>query len=170
MRSHFSIAVLLAELFLLLFICGCASAMTSTPSNPVMPSAPTIDTYINNNNTETPFILQSTPGANLTPMVSHPTGPGNSVPVVPNLSFIKAKIIATGHNERGVVLTVEVLSSQKQSGFADFGSAVIGKQIETQVITDATKAFLVNQIIQGELTYTGDENGGGYSLRNISQP
>lgn len=153
MKRHFWKGGLFAEL-ILLFLAGCVPAKVSTPT--LLPTEPNI--------TDTPVSLESPTGKNL------PPGGPSGVPAAPNSSLIQARIIATTQDDRGTVLTVEVLSSQKQEGYADFGSAVIGKQIEVLVVADTIMTFSVDQIIQGELSYTGDEHGGVYFLQNISQP
>ena len=143
---------LFAGLFML-FLCGCASTHTNAP-------APT--------NSPLDFSITATPAS--AGGTNHPPGGPGGVPSAPNLSLIQARIIAVAQDDRGTVLTVEVLNSQRQAGFADFGAAVVGKQIDVLTSNDVNATYSVDQIIRGELSYMGDERGGVYYLRNVSQP
>lgn len=92
------------------------------------------------------------------------------MPAAPNRSLIQAYILSVSRDARGLVLTIDVLSSEPQPGFADFGAKVVGSQIEAVVADDAGGTYASGQLIQGELSYRGDEHGGVYTLRPVSTP
>jgi hypothetical protein len=138
-------------------VCACAT-ITETPPTKMVP-APV--------NTAVPEPTKQ-PAPQPTEKNNPPSGgPIGGVPAAPNLSIITAKVIAANQSDQGLVLTIEVQSSQKQDGFADFGSAVIGQQIDAQVNDDPGTPYTAGQIIQAGLVYQGDEHGGIYFLQNI---
>jgi hypothetical protein len=98
-----------------------------------------------------------------------PNGP-SGVPVVPNASLIKAKIVSISKTPENITLGLLVLESKPISGYPDFGANVVNSEINA-IWQDAGEIPLsVDQIIMGELSYQGDEREGFYLLRNIIKP
>ncbi len=160
------------SLFILLvfigMVYGCAGqGSTPVPPATVVPAGPTHEF-------KPPVPGEPGPAATATVAPSGPSQPGGpqaGVPAAPNLSLVQAKIIAIAQTANGPLLTVEILHSQPQPGFADFGSALVGKQIQATLLDRPDVSLFAGLVIQGELSYNGDESGGLYLLRHIiAQP
>lgn len=146
-----------------------------TSTNPGEELLPTLTHIVSNSTEVSPTATVQMPTASpfFTPTLVKPSitdHPPGGVPAAPNLSLIRAEIVAVTQDKRGTVLTIDVLSSQPQEGFADFGAAVVGKQIEVLLLDNTGIKLSADQIIVGELDYNGDEKGGLYFLSNVSRP
>lgn len=150
----------------ILVACLVLVALTACASSSEIPATKMIPVPVN---TTAPEATQQ-PAAQPTEKTNPPKGPIGGMPAAPNLSIITARVIASNQSDQGLVLTIEVQSSQKQDGLADFGSAVIGQQIEAQVTDSPDATYTADQIIQAGLVYQGDEHGGIYLLQNIVIP
>ncbi len=143
---------------------GCGGAT----GEPVVPPSPLMTSTVQAS--PSPVLQISTPASIGTMAASITTGPQGGVPAAPNSSLVRAQVIAVTHNGGATLLTLQVLHSQPQAGLADFGAAVVGKQIEASLLDQTGESLSVGQVISGELSYRGDEKGGIYCLRHVSQP
>lgn len=112
-----------------------------------------------------------TPTINLTniPDSNGPSGP-SGVPVAPNASLIKAKVLSISETPENITLRILVLESNTISGYLNLGANVVNSEIDAIWQDPGEFRLSINQIIMGELTYQGDEKEGYYLLRKITEP